>query len=137
MKSDEVDPASPALHQHCTVGIKWSTRSFVDALVEVNDKRVVLMLRCKEGKELSLVKVRSQVIAEIHTVKDDFCSNAETVEKLAFHPSFSANLKSSVSLEFNKIAHAISHHDDGVHLTAHTLFDLSELLLFGFVPQSV
>ena len=130
MKPDEVDPS---LHQHCTIwkyGIKWTTRSFVDALVEVDDKRVVLLLRCKEGKELSLVKVRSHVVTEILSVKDDFCNNAETVEKLALNPTHPVDMKSSVSLEISKIAHAISRHDDGVHLTAHSLVDLSDLLLF-------
>ena len=131
MKSNEIDPASPALHQRCTLwkcGIKWTTRSFVDALVEVNDKRVVLLLRCKEGKELSLVKIRSQLIVEISSVKDEFCSNAETVEKLTRDITFPVEMKSIIY--FTDIANAISCHDDAVHLTADTLIDLSELLLF-------
>ena len=130
IKPEEVDPA---LHQRCTIwkyGIKWTTGSFVDALVEVDDKRVVLLHRCKEGNELSLVKVRSQVIAEILSVKEEFCSNTETVEKLALNPTYPVNLKSSLPLKIIEIAHAISRYDDGVHLTAHTLVDLSELLLF-------
>ena len=133
IKPDEVDPASPALHQRCTIwkyGIKWTTGTFVDALVEVDDKRVVLLLHCKERKELSLVKVRSQVITEILSVKNEFCSNAEAVEKIVLNHTHPVDMKSSVSLEITKIADAISRHDDGVHLTAHTLVDLSELLLF-------
>ena len=101
--SDQVDRASPALHQRCTIckyGIKWTTRSFVDALVEVDDMRVVLLLRCKEGKELSLVKVRSRVVSEILSVKDEFCNNAETVEKLAPKGTYpiDSNIDSAVPL---------------------------------------
>ena len=131
MKPDEIDPASPALHQRCTIwkyGIKWTTRSFVDALVEVDDERVVLLLHCKEGKELSLVKVRSQVIAEILSVKNEFCSNAETIEKLVPEPTYPIDTKSSVFV--TDIAHAISRHEDAVHLTAHTPICISDLLFF-------
>ena len=131
MKPGEVDPASPALHQCCTIwkyGIKWTTRSFVDALVEVDDKRVVLLLRCKEEKELSLVRVRSQVIAEILSVKDEFRSNAETFEKLVPGPTYPIDTKSSIFV--TDIAHAISHHEDAVHLTAHTPICISDLLFF-------
>ena len=134
MKPDEVDPASPALHQRCTIwkyGIKWTTGTFVDALVEVDDKRTGLLLRCKEGKELSLVKVRSQVIAKILSVKDEICGDeVDVVEKMTSNPTYPIKSGIESPILIMDIAHAISRHDDGVHLTAHTLSDISELLLF-------
>ena len=131
MKPSEVDPTSLALHQHCTIwkyGIKWTTRSFVDVVVKIDDKKAVLFLFCKEGKELSLVKVRSQVIAEILSVKDEFCSKAETIEKLVPEPTYPVVTKSSIFV--TDIAHVISHHEDAVHLTAHTPICISDLLFF-------
>ena len=68
MEPEEVDPTSPALHQACTLwknGIKWTTTSSVDTLVEISDEKVIVLLRCKKGKELLLVKIRSQVIVKI------------------------------------------------------------------------
>ena len=127
----EPKQASPALHQQCNIwkyGIKWTTRSFVDALVEVNDVRVVLLLRCKEGKELSLVKLRSQIIKEILSIKAEFCSNAETTEHFVPKPTYPVDTTSSISL--TDIAHAICCHEDGVHLDKDTPFEIKDLLFF-------
>ena len=127
----EPNQASPALHQKCTIwkyGIKWTTRSFVDALVEVNDVRVVLLLRCGEGEELSLVKLRAQVTKEIHSIKAEFCSNAETTEHFVPKPTYPVDTTSSISL--TDIAHAICRHEVGVHLDIDTPIKITDLLFF-------
>ena len=81
VEQDEVDSTSPALQQACTLwrkGIKWTTPSSVDALLEMTDKSLVLLLRCGRGKEMQLVKLRAQVMSEIQSAKREFCANAVT-----------------------------------------------------------
>ena len=127
----EPKQASPALHQQCNIwkyGIKWTTRSFVDTLVEVNDVRVVLLLRCGEGKELSLVKLRAQIIKEILSIKAEFCSNAETTEHFIPKPTYPVDTKSSICL--TDIAHSICCHEDAVLLDKDTPFGIECLLFF-------
>ena len=131
VESDEVDPTSPALQQACTIwrrGIKWTTPSSVDVLVEMNDDRVVLLLRCARGKELQLVKLRAQVMEEIQSVKREFCSNAVTVERFIPNPQYPVDSKVSVSL--NKIAHSVSSHEEAVMLSPHTPLSITKLLFF-------
>ena len=123
--------ASPALHQKCSIwkyGIKWTTRSFVDALVEVNDVRVVFLMRCKEEKELAVIKLRSQVIKEIISIKAEFCSNVETIEHFIPYPTYPVDTKSSVPL--TDIAHAICSHEDAVLLNKDTPIEILSLLFF-------
>ena len=128
---DEVHPTSPALHQACTIwknGIKWTTTSSVDALVKISDEKVVVLLRCKKEKELSLVKIRSQVIAEILRVKYEFCRNTETVEKFVPNPLYPVGMGLNVTL--NKIARSLSYHEDAFLLTTHTPFNITDMLFF-------
>ena len=87
----EADPTCPTFQQACTLwknGIKWTTTSFVDALVEISDHRVVLLLRCKKGKEFALVEIRAKVITEIMKAKNEFCSSSETVESIVPNPQY-------------------------------------------------
>ena len=128
----ELEQASPAFHQRCTIwkyGIKWTTTSSVDALVEVNDTRVILLLRCTEGEELSLVNIRSRVINEILSVKAEFCSNAETFEKIILNPTHpELNTKSSVFI--TDIARSICSDKNFVLVTTHTPIKIERLLFF-------
>ena len=131
VESDKVDHAIPALQQACTIwrrGIKWTTCSFIDALIEMTDERVVLLLRCKKGNELQLVKLRAQVIAEIQSVKKEFCNNVATVEKFVPNPQYPINLKLSVSL--HKLAHSISRHEEAVLLSVDIPLDITQLVFF-------
>ena len=82
----EPDQASPVLNQKCTIwkyGIKWTTTSSVDAVVEVNDKRV---LRCTEEEELALVNVRSRVINEVLSVKAEFVAMRKHLRNVSSNP---------------------------------------------------
>ena len=128
---DKVDHVTPALQQACTIwrrGIKWTTCSSIDALIEMTDERVVLLLRCKKGNELQLVKLRAQVMAEIQSVKKEFCNNVATVEKFVPNPQYPINLKLSVSL--HKLAHSISCHEEAVLLSVDTPLDITQLVFF-------
>ena len=125
----ERNQASPAFHQKCSIwknGIKWTTTSSVDALVEVNDTRVLLLLRCTEGEELSLVNVRSRVINKVLSVKAEFCSNAETFEKVVLNPTYpEVDTKSSVFI--TDIARSIC---TDKNFTTHMPFKIEPLLFF-------
>ena len=90
--------------------------------------RVVLLLRCKKGKELSLVKLRSQIIKEILSMKAEFCSNAETTEHFIPKPTYPIDTKTSICLFY--IAHSICSHEEGVHLDKDTPFEIECLLFF-------
>ena len=129
--SDEVDHQNPALKQRCTIwrrGIKWTTLSSIDALVEMTDERVLVLLRCKKGKELKLVKLRTQVMLEIQSVQKEFCDNVVTVEKFVPKPQYPVNLELSVSLQ--EIAYSISCHEDAVLLSVDTPLDITQLVFF-------
>ena len=135
VESDEVDHATPALQQDCTIwrrGIKWTTCSFIDALIEMTDERVDLLLRCKKGNELQLVKLRAQVMLEVQSVKKEFCNNVATVEKFVPNPQYPINLKLSVSL--HKLANSISRHKEAVLLSVvkplDTPLDITQLVFF-------
>ena len=131
VEQDEVDSTSPALQQACTLwrkGIKWTTPSSVDALLEMTDKSLVLLLRCGRGKEMQLVKLRAQVMSEIQSAKRGFCANAVTVERFVPNPQYPVDTTLSVSV--HKICHAISSHEDSVMLTSRTPLSLKTLLHF-------
>ena len=131
VEQDEVDSTSPALQQACTLwrkGIKWTTPSSVDALLEMTDKSLVLLLRCGRGKEMQLVKLRAQVMSEIQSAKREFCANAVTVERFVPNPQYPVDTTLSVSV--HKICHAIAYHEDSVMLTSHTPLSLKTLLHF-------
>ena len=131
VEQDEVDSTSPALQQACTLwrkGIKWTTPSSVDALLEMTDKSLVLLLRCGRGKEMQLVKLRAQIMSEIQSAKREFCANAVTVEKFVPNPQYPVDTTLSVSV--HKICHAIASHEDSVMLTSHTPLSLKTLLHF-------
>ena len=127
----EADPTCPTLQQACTLwknGIKWTTTSFVDALVEISDHKVVLLLRCKKGKEFALVKIRAKVITEIMKAKNEFCSSSETVESFVLNPQYPVDSKVAVSV--SKLAHSLTHHEEAVLVDPHTPVDVSHLLYF-------
>ena len=77
-------PADPLQHK-CDIwknGIHWSTRTGVEALVEVvqQNTAVILVIRFTKGFELEGVKHRSQVIKKILDTKEEFCPNTEVAE---------------------------------------------------------
>ena len=131
VESHKVDTTSPALQQACSIwrnGIKWTTRSSVDALVEMTDRTVVVLLRCGQGKEMQLVKLRSQVMVEIQSVKREFCSHAVLIEEFIPNPQYPVSTQLSVSVD--QISHAIASNEDSVLLTLDTPFPISKLLYF-------
>ena len=100
----------------------------MDALVEISDHRVVLLLRCKKGKEFALVEIRAKIIAEIVKAKNEFCSSSETVESFVPNPQYPVDSKVTVSV--SKLAHSLTHHKEAVLVDPHTPVDIAHLLYF-------
>ena len=137
----EADPTCPTLQQACTLwknGIKWTTTSSVEALVEISDSQVVVVMRCEQGKEKALVRIRTEVVKEVMLAKHEFCSNTVTVEMFIPNPTYPVNCDCTVSI--TKIAYSISKHEDAALANDHarTPVNLHKLLHyepFALLPQ--
>ena len=95
----------------------------------MTDRTVVVLLRCGQGKEMQLVKLRSQVMVEIQSVKREFCSHTVVIEEFIPNPQYPVNTKLP-SVSVDEISHAIASHEDSVMLTLDTPFSISKLLYF-------
>ena len=67
-------------------------------------------------------------MAEIQSVKKEFCNNVVIVEKFVPNPHYPVNLELSVSLQ--EIAYSISCHEDAVLLYIDTPLDITQLVFF-------
>ena len=109
-------------------GIWWTSTSFIEGLVSVDDHQVVVLLRCREGKEKELAHTRSQVIAYVIAAKEELCSSTETSESFIPNATFPVNTDISVTLV--KVTHSIAHHEEGVIASDNTAIELYRLLYF-------
>ena len=125
------DTAIPGFKKACTLwknGIRWSSTSFIEGLVSVDDHQVAVLMRCRKGKEGALASTRSQVIAEVLATKEKFCSSTETAEFFIPNPTFPVNTDLSVSLA--NVTHSITQHEEGVITSDNTTIELYQLLHF-------
>ena len=133
----KVAATSPVLHQQCSLwrnGIKWSTDSS-DVLVETSYHSVALYLSCrsevsKRSKQLKLVNTRAQVIAKVLKAKAEFCGSVKTVEEFVPRPQYQVTIPCTSGISVENIAQAICSGEEEVHISAHTLIPVSELLCF-------
>ena len=137
VEAHKVVATSPVLHQQCSLwrnSIKWSTDSS-DVLVETSYHSVALYLSCrsevsKRSKQLKLVNTRAQVIAQILKAKAEFCGSVKTVEEFVPHPQYPVTIPCTSAISVENIAQAICSGEEEVHISAHTLIPVSELLCF-------
>ena len=137
VEAHKVVATSPVLHQQCSLwrnGIKWSTDSS-DVLVETSYHSVALYLSCRSevserSEQLELVNTRAQVIAQILKAKAEFCGSVKTVEKFVPHPQHLITIPCTSGISVENIAHALCSGSKKVHISAHTLIPVSELLCF-------
>ena len=123
--------AIPGFKQACTLwknGIRWSSTSFIEGLVSVDDHQVAVLMRCCEGKEGALAHTRSQVIREIFAAKEEFCSSTETAELFIPNPTFPVN--TDLSVPFANVTDSITRHEEGVITSDNTTLELLRLLHF-------
>ena len=137
VEAHKVAAASPVLHQQCSLwrnGIKWSTDSS-DVLVETSYHSVALYLSCRSeiserSEQLELVNTRAQVVAQILKAKAEFCGSVKTVEEFVPHPQYPVTIPCTSAISVENIAQAICSGRKKVHISAHTLIPVSELLCF-------
>ena len=137
VEAHKVVATSPVLHQQCSLwrnGIKWSTDSS-DVLVETSYHSVALYLSCRSevserSEQLELVNTRAQVIAQILKAKAEFCGSVKTVEEFVPRPQYPVTIPCTSGISVENIAQAICSGRKKVHISAHTLIPVSELLCF-------
>ena len=137
VEAHKVVATSPVLHQQCSLwrnGIKWSTDSS-DVLVETSYHSVALYLSCRSevserSEQLELVNTRAQVIAQILKAKAEFCGSVKTVEEFVPRPQYPVTIPCTSGISVESIAQAICSGRKKVHISAHTLIPVSELLCF-------
>jgi ankyrin repeat protein len=79
------------LHRKCVIwknGIFWGTPDGVEVLVEIVEQNtiVIVLVRCLKNHEMSAVKLRADVIHEIHAVEAKCCPQLG-VEEYMINPS--------------------------------------------------
>ena len=137
VEAHKVVATSPVLHQQCSLwrnGIKWSTDSS-DVLVETSYHSVALYLSCRSevserSEQLELVNTRAQVIAQILKAKGELCGSVKTVEEFVPRPQYPVTIPCTSAISVESIAQAICSGRKKVHISAHTLIPVSELLCF-------
>ena len=135
------DHTNPTLQQACILwknGIKWSTTSCVEALVEISDRQVAVIMRCRQGMEMGLVNLRSKVLRGVLSVKHEFCNSTEAVEVLVPNPQYPVNYEFNVALR--SVAVSVAQHNVAAlaNDSACTPLMIHELLHFeaySFFPQ--
>ena len=123
--------ALPGFKQECTLwknGIRWSSTSFIEGLVSVDDRQVSVLMRCREGKEGALAHTRSQVIKEVLAVKKEFCGSTETSELFIPNPTFPVNTDIFVPLA--NVTRSIARHEEGVISSDKSVIAVHHLLQF-------
>ena len=137
VEAHKVVATSPVLHQQCSLwrnGIKWSTDSS-DVLVETSYHSVALYLSCRNevserSEQLELVNTRAQLIAQILRAKAEFCGSVKTVEEFVPRPQYPVTIPCTSAISVENIAQAICSGRKKVHVSAHHLIPVSELLCF-------
>ena len=104
-------------------------------LVETSYHSVALYLSyrsevSKRSKQLKLVIIRAQVIAKILKAKAEFCGSVKTVEEFVPHPQYPVTIPCTSGISVEIIAQGICSGRKKVHISAHHLIPISELLCF-------
>ena len=107
--------------RECTIwknGLRWLDLNGIETIVEMIDecRTVIMLMRGKEGSEMSCVSLRSAVIQKILSVKDEYCRNLVTCECLIdplqlkardVYPTIKTSLQDTVLYEVALIATAM------------------------------
>ena len=124
-----------ALPRNCTIwknGISWSSRSGVEALLEVRDQNTVLvLLRCFKGSEMNLVQLRSSIIMTVLETKEEFCPRV-VMEDYLIRPTdahhYPPSQTSLVSLA--EVVQSMKENEEYTFDKARKMVRLDELLFF-------
>ena len=137
LEDSHISHDHPALQRKCSVwknGIYWSNRDGVQCLVEIQDRQVLVMLRCLKGvvHGLGCIHLRSLVVRKVLGTLEQLCSNISTNE-IILHPSDVRYPLNQVVQQFDisEIAAAIANAKPAaVSSTRHNTAALEDLLHF-------
>ena len=107
--------------RECTIwknGLRWLDLNGIETIVEMIDecRTVIMLMRGKEGSEMSCVSLRSAVIQKILSVKEEYCRNLVTCECLIdplqlkaqdVYPTIKNSLEDTILYEVALIARAM------------------------------
>ena len=85
--SPQQDEASAVLRRKCSIwknGMQWRDHNGIETIVEYSEqnKLVVLLMSCPEGKEMECVELCSSLIAKVLKTKEELCPGISTTELL-------------------------------------------------------
>ena len=139
--SSQQDEASPVLRRRCAIwknGIQWLDQDGVETIVEVSEqnKLVLLLMLCPDGKEMACVQLRSSLISIILVAKEELCPGISTNE-LLIDPSNLSNYPLLCSSELtlytmaDQVVKAVREHKQfAVDITGRRKMKLVDALYF-------
>ena len=96
-----VDPDIPALQHQCSVwktGVHWNTPQGAEVLLEVINKKSVLVIIQHEVVSSDFLKLRSKIIRKVKRTSKTFCPSIKAEEMLLSHTDITYPLKLSEGL---------------------------------------
>ena len=132
-------PTAVSIQRQCSVwknGISWANQSSGEAIVEVDQKQVVVMTRSKQMK-LESVNVRSRIIHTVLLTKHEFCPKVQTEECLiypedAVHYPIDKNAK---TVNIKDVALTVKEGKSFIVLKHNQTLELDKLLHFEAYSQ--
>ena len=96
-----VDPDIPALQHQCSVwktGVHWNTPQGAEVLLEVINKKYVLVIIQQEILSSDVLKLRSKIIRKVKKTSKTFCPSIKAEEMLLSHTDITYPLRFSEGL---------------------------------------
>ena len=108
-------PLHPALLRRCSVwknGVSWANTSGGKAIVEITDKRQIVVLTCcRNGHELESGHLLSDIIVKVLEAKNEFCTSIDLTERVILPEDtikYPINLTSVTTVSITDVARNIS-----------------------------
>ena len=141
--TSQQDRASPVLRRRCAIwknGNQWLDQDGVETIVEVSEQNrvVLLLMSCPEGKEMACVRLRSSLISKVLEAKEELCPGISTTEQLidpsnlSSYPLPSSNELTlySMSDQVVKVVKAVPAKDFILGTTGRKIVELKKALYF-------
>ena len=134
-------PLHPALLRRCSVwknGVSWANTSGGKAIVEITDKRQIVVLTCcRNGHELESGRLLSDIIFKVLEAKNEFCTSVDLTERVIFPEDtikYPINLTSVTTVSITDVARNISENTKYVVLEKESSPHLELETLLNFEP---
>ena len=134
-------PLHPALLRRCSVwknGVSWANTSGGRAVVEITDKRQIVVLTCcRNGHELESGRLLSDIIVKVLEAKNEFCTSVDLTEQIILPKDtikYPINFTSVTTVSIKDIARNISENTRYIVLEKESLPHLELEMLLNFEP---